>query len=331
MKPLLAPKASLNFRFLFGFLTIFILLAPILARAPANSPNQDTSETLPDGAREAMKKLAAQKAQNITKTIQLNIQPCNDCKLRYFYVLGSTKYEYWVEKTAPGDDHWMDDSHNERRKDRELRHSTFFRARDRTKREYRMPIKTGKRKPPRFEEFAQEMFEKMPDKGKALLRWIKAHPYLTVAVLTPVIVKGSLVVVGFHVAGVQAGSMAALIQSWIGNVAAGSWFATFQSLGATYTWQHVMAHEGLMGLAFLIDNLGGLAYKEAFGEKEIMEVLTEFYKWVRGIKVCKDLVVYNPHAWKMSLQGFTTQYRFVAVDSELFEHSRTRRRTRTGK
>ncbi len=38
---------------------------------------------------------------------------------------------------------------------------------------------------------------------------------------------------GFGVVGIGAGSAAAAIQSTIGNIAAGSWFATFQSLGAT--------------------------------------------------------------------------------------------------
>lgn len=39
--------------------------------------------------------------------------------------------------------------------------------------------------------------------------------------------------VGFTSAGIGAGTFAALWQSWIGNVAGGSLFATLQSAGAT--------------------------------------------------------------------------------------------------
>ena len=41
----------------------------------------------------------------------------------------------------------------------------------------------------------------------------------------------NLGVLGFGSTGIVGGSLAAGIQSWIGNVAGGSWFATLQSLG----------------------------------------------------------------------------------------------------
>lgn len=46
-------------------------------------------------------------------------------------------------------------------------------------------------------------------------------------------VAGALSSIGFTTGGVAAGSVAAGIQAGIGNVAAGSLFATAQSLGAT--------------------------------------------------------------------------------------------------
>ena len=52
------------------------------------------------------------------------------------------------------------------------------------------------------------------------------------ALAGPLIVTGGLAVAGFGTAGVAAGSLAAGIQSGIGNVVAGSLFATAQSVGA---------------------------------------------------------------------------------------------------
>ena len=52
---------------------------------------------------------------------------------------------------------------------------------------------------------------------------------ITIPLIPAVLLK----VVGFGSAGVKSGSLAALIQSYIGNVSAGSTFAALQSLGAS--------------------------------------------------------------------------------------------------
>ena len=78
---------------------------------------------------------------------------------------------------------------------------------------------------------------------------------LGIVVAAPV----ALPVIGFSSSGVVAGSLAAAIQSSIGNVAAGSIFATLQSIGATggLSWaaQGVMA-AGTVAAGAIIAILG---------------------------------------------------------------------------
>ena len=57
-----------------------------------------------------------------------------------------------------------------------------------------------------------------------------------IPIIAGTVVAGVLsipILLGFGTAGIAAGSYAAASQAAIGNVAAGSWFATFTSLGAT--------------------------------------------------------------------------------------------------
>lgn len=74
--------------------------------------------------------------------------------------------------------------------------------------------------------------EDRPNKNNWIRRagWIMAGAGATVGLVAAV-----PVVMGFGSAGIVGGSVAAGIQSGIGNVAAGSMFATLQSLGATGT------------------------------------------------------------------------------------------------
>ncbi|KAL1794495.1 hypothetical protein ACET3X_007916 [Alternaria dauci] len=70
---------------------------------------------------------------------------------------------------------------------------------------------------------------------RAAVEWIKLHPWESVALLVPVVLMACtpafLGVIGFTAGGVAAGSIAAGIQAGIGNVAAGSLFATLTSAG----------------------------------------------------------------------------------------------------
>ncbi|KAK0480317.1 adaptin N terminal region-domain-containing protein [Armillaria novae-zelandiae] len=61
--------------------------------------------------------------------------------------------------------------------------------------------------------------------------WAIGASVVAGVVLTPVIVPAALGIVGFGAAGPVAGTLAAVIQSGIGNVAAGSAFAVAQSIG----------------------------------------------------------------------------------------------------
>ena len=68
---------------------------------------------------------------------------------------------------------------------------------------------------------------------------MKEHPIKVAVVGLPLAVAGvgtAATVAGFGAAGIAGGSMAAAIQSSIGSVAAGSWFAVMQSLGMTGTF-----------------------------------------------------------------------------------------------
>ena len=65
---------------------------------------------------------------------------------------------------------------------------------------------------------------------------IVEHPFSIGLPLTIAGAGVSATLVGFGAAGIAAGSIAAAIQSSIGNVVAGSLFATMQSLGATGTF-----------------------------------------------------------------------------------------------
>ncbi|KAK7059895.1 hypothetical protein R3P38DRAFT_3168352 [Favolaschia claudopus] len=78
----------------------------------------------------------------------------------------------------------------------------------------------------------------------ALRQLLQAHPIISqtvvraplyglgAALIGPAVLVGLLNVIGFGAAGVGAGSLAALIQSTIGNVAAGSVFAWAQGAAA---------------------------------------------------------------------------------------------------
>ncbi|KAK1911801.1 hypothetical protein P3342_013106 [Pyrenophora teres f. teres] len=68
--------------------------------------------------------------------------------------------------------------------------------------------------------------------AKAIGNWVKEHPWETAAIVTMVTLACTaigLAVVGFGASGVAAGSIAAGIQAGIGNVVAGSLFATCTS------------------------------------------------------------------------------------------------------
>jgi len=71
--------------------------------------------------------------------------------------------------------------------------------------------------------------------------------------LSPLLVKAILGVIGFGAAGPIAGSFAAWIQSLIGNVIAGSLFATVQSFamgGCAILLKIIMAIGAFIGAAF---------------------------------------------------------------------------------
>ncbi|KAG9192741.1 hypothetical protein G6011_11475 [Alternaria panax] len=69
--------------------------------------------------------------------------------------------------------------------------------------------------------------------AKAVTTWIKQHPWETTLVLVPLVATGCMAIVlliaGFGPGGIIAGSTAAAIQAGIGNIVAGSIFATCTS------------------------------------------------------------------------------------------------------
>lgn len=75
----------------------------------------------------------------------------------------------------------------------------------------------------------------MDNAGKAT-QAVMDHPFALGVPLSIAGVGMSATLIGFGAAGIVGGSIAAAIQSSIGNVAAGSLFATMQSLGATGTF-----------------------------------------------------------------------------------------------
>ena len=63
---------------------------------------------------------------------------------------------------------------------------------------------------------------------------------------------------GFTTAGVAAGSFASAWQSAIGNVAAGSWFAWYQSIAASGIWSGVvLPAAGVLATSAIVANIGG--------------------------------------------------------------------------
>jgi len=79
-------------------------------------------------------------------------------------------------------------------------------------------------------------------------RFVKEHPYKAAIVGLPPAVAGAgaaATAAGFGAAGIVGGSVAAGVQSGMGYVAAGSWFATMQSLGMTGTFAAMSTYGGI--------------------------------------------------------------------------------------
>jgi hypothetical protein len=95
---------------------------------------------------------------------------------------------------------------------------------------------------------------------------IVKHPFCIGLPLTIAGAGLSATLAGFGAAGIAGGSIAALIQSGIGNVAAGSLFATMQSLGATGTFTAMttggLVTAGASGAAVAITSSDGENKKE---------------------------------------------------------------------
>ncbi|KAF2448235.1 hypothetical protein P171DRAFT_428344 [Karstenula rhodostoma CBS 690.94] len=94
--------------------------------------------------------------------------------------------------------------------------------------------------------------------AKAAMEWMKAHPWETAALLVPLVLVACtpafLGLAGFTAGGVAAGSIAAGIQAGIGNVVAGSVFATLTSAGmAGY------------GLPIVLGGVGGISSAVGWG------------------------------------------------------------------
>ncbi|KAI5900242.1 uncharacterized protein SCHCODRAFT_01168136 [Schizophyllum commune H4-8] len=86
--------------------------------------------------------------------------------------------------------------------------------------------------------------------GKNPTVWIAIGGGALTAILMPILGPAMLGVIGFGSAGIVAGSLAALIQASIGNVAAGSVFAALQAAGATGTIPAAGVHiAGVVGTA----------------------------------------------------------------------------------
>ncbi|KAK0654415.1 hypothetical protein DIS24_g5195 [Lasiodiplodia hormozganensis] len=108
-------------------------------------------------------------------------------------------------------------------------------------------------------------------KVRRIIEWVKAHPYMTAAIVVAVILAIVLPPVflhclGFTAAGVAAGSVAAAIQASIGSVAAGSTFAILTS--AMMGGYGVAIVVGWIISSYLAIGLGILIWKWFSGSRE---------------------------------------------------------------
>ncbi|KAJ7432111.1 hypothetical protein B0H11DRAFT_2127488 [Mycena galericulata] len=121
--------------------------------------------------------------------------------------------------------------------------------------------------------------------AKAVMKFIKAHPWktlgcLTFIVLGIVLIVNPLAVIGFGSMGPIAGSIAAAWQATIGNVAAGSLFAILQSVGMVHAVTIPVVGVAVVGGgAVVLAKVAG-AFQPA--SRWVQKTATTAWQWIKS-------------------------------------------------
>ncbi|KAA8913480.1 hypothetical protein FN846DRAFT_99110 [Sphaerosporella brunnea] len=116
-----------------------------------------------------------------------------------------------------------------------------------------------------------------------MIDWTVRNPWILLPLLIPAF-DAWLVLIGFEAGGVVAGSMAAALQSYIGNVPKGSLFAFLQSNGAGGFARTAFRMAGLwIIVAVLLAAIGKILIERGFAEGEASTMLDGIWNHATGV------------------------------------------------
>ncbi|KAF8242739.1 hypothetical protein K440DRAFT_664575, partial [Wilcoxina mikolae CBS 423.85] len=119
----------------------------------------------------------------------------------------------------------------------------------------------------------KEIFKTALEYITPTLEYIEKHPWVLIPLLIPAL-DAWLLFIGFRAGGILAGSMAARLQSRIGNVSKGSLFAFLQSNGAGGFARTAIRVAGVsLVLAVALAAVGLLLAQHGIGEEQVVQAL----------------------------------------------------------